>query len=78
MDEAIKRYVGITDDNVWNYISEKLKEYCENDVLAMIMVYEFIMQIVRTTNPEIDNYEYNLDSSDVVYALEEQKIVVAK
>lgn len=78
MDEAIKRYVGITDDNVWNYISKKLKEYCENDVLAMIMVYEFIMQIVRTTNPEIDNYEYNLDSSDVVYTLEEQKIVVAK
>ncbi|TQC54248.1 DUF2779 domain-containing protein, partial [Mycoplasmopsis cynos] len=46
MQEAISRYLGATNKAVWeNTICPELKKYCENDVRAMIMVYDLIMHV---------------------------------
>ncbi|UWV83219.1 hypothetical protein [Mycoplasmopsis cynos] len=46
MQEAISRYLGATNKAVWeNTICPELKKYCENDVRAMIMVYDLIMRM---------------------------------
>ncbi|WP_326494918.1 UU173 family protein [Mycoplasmopsis felis] len=61
MEAAILRYLGATNDAVWNNnIVPELKKYCENDVRAMIMVYEFIMYLFRTKFKNINEYEYKL------------------
>ncbi|MBW0596667.1 UU173 family protein [Mycoplasmopsis anatis] len=65
MAEAIKRHAGITGEFSWEKITESLKEYCENDVIAMIMVYEFIMEIFRKITNNIDDFEYKLNINDV-------------
>ena len=41
MEMAIGRNIGVIGDNKWQDIDSHLKEYCENDVRAMIMVYDF-------------------------------------
>ena len=41
MDIAIQRSLGIIGDEEWKKKEAYLKEYCENDVRAMIMVYDF-------------------------------------
>lgn len=60
MNEAIKRHAGITGEFAWQEISKSLKEYCENDVIAMIMVYELIMEIFRTLTNNISDFEYKI------------------
>ena len=47
MEAAINRNLGITGDVEWNYLVDKLKEYCENDVRAMIMVYDFVKKLIE-------------------------------
>ena len=47
MEAAINRTLGITGDVEWNHLVEKLKEYCENDVRAMIMVYDFVKKLIK-------------------------------
>ncbi|QZE12397.1 UU173 family protein [Mycoplasma sp. Ms02] len=64
MHEAIQRYLGNTKELSWNQITPFLLEYCENDVKAMIMVYEFIMFLFRKITPEISNFEYNINPGD--------------
>ena len=47
MDLAINRALGILGDNVWSEKVAMLKKYCENDVRAMIMVYDFIIKLIE-------------------------------
>lgn len=42
MKAAIDRALEITGDLEWKTIVEGLKKYCENDVRAMIMVYDYV------------------------------------
>lgn len=65
MNEAIKRHAGITGEFAWKDITENLKEYCENDVVAMIMVYELIMEIFRTITNNISDFEYKLELDSI-------------
>ena len=43
MDVAIQRYLDIIGDNEWRTYSDRLIEYCENDVRAMIMVKDYLI-----------------------------------
>ncbi|MBN4083522.1 DUF2779 domain-containing protein [Mycoplasma sp. CSL10137] len=62
MEVAILRHVNGISDNVWEQnVVPELKRYCENDVRAMIMVYDFIMFLFRKKFPEIEEYEYKLE-----------------
>ena len=47
MNAGIERAIGLTGDNEWNIIKKQLKEYCENDVRAMIMVYDFVLKLLN-------------------------------
>ena len=47
MEAAINRTLGITGDVEWEHLVEKLKEYCENDVRAMIMVYDLAKKLMK-------------------------------
>lgn len=65
MKEAINRFLEATNDSVWeNNIVPELKKYCENDVRAMIMVYDLIMYLAKIFFGNIDAYEYKLDNSN--------------
>lgn len=45
MELAINRALGIVGNNEWKLKVKELKKYCENDVRAMIMVFDFIKKI---------------------------------
>ncbi|MGL5205391.1 MAG: DUF2779 domain-containing protein, partial [Metamycoplasmataceae bacterium] len=47
MSKAIDRRLGGIGDNEWIETQEQLKEYCENDVKAMLMVYHFAKKILE-------------------------------
>ncbi|VEU58293.1 UU173 family protein [Mycoplasmopsis gallinacea] len=75
MEEAILRHAQITGDNVWKMEKEpELKRYCENDVRAMIMVYEFLMMLIRSAAPEIDKFEYQIESENFEYIYQDGKL----
>ncbi|WP_165381413.1 UU173 family protein [Mycoplasmopsis phocirhinis] len=61
LEIAINRNSGNTNDEQWNYLSQKLKEYCHNDVVAMIVVYEFILAFVGDVFADIYQYEYKIE-----------------
>ncbi|WGI37041.1 DUF2779 domain-containing protein [Mesomycoplasma lagogenitalium] len=50
MSKAIARYIGSIGDKEWNEVKKELKKYCENDVMAMIMVHDFINWIIKKSN----------------------------
>ncbi|OYD27085.1 DUF2779 domain-containing protein [Mycoplasma testudineum] len=57
MEAGIKRYMGNITDEVWKSDYEKnLKTYCENDVKAMLMVFELIKDIFKNQYPELGNF----------------------
>ncbi|QCZ36675.1 UU173 family protein [Mycoplasma nasistruthionis] len=71
MEKATLRYCNLIGDQTWNNSQvPELKRYCENDVRAMIMVYELIMYVARLIHPEIDEYEYKLESTDLNYFID--------
>ena len=45
MRTAIERFIGVIGDEKWKSILDDLKEYCENDVRAMIMVYDYVEKL---------------------------------
>ena len=47
METAIKRSIGLIGDLEWKSYEKKLKKYCENDVKAMIMVYDFALSLIK-------------------------------
>lgn len=47
MQVGIERATGVMGDREWSNIIDKLKEYCENDVKAMIMVYYYILYLLK-------------------------------
>ncbi|MGZ9413542.1 DUF2779 domain-containing protein [Mycoplasma sp. 613B] len=47
MNKAIARYIGFIGDKEWQEIKKNLKKYCENDVMAMIMVKDFINFLIK-------------------------------
>lgn len=63
MEAAIKRYCGLTGDNVWNETVKNLKKYCHNDVKAMIMAFNFVEKIVSDVFPEILKLRYTFDKN---------------
>ena len=40
--KGIARFFNLTNDDDWKQDEEDLKKYCENDVLCMVMAYEFL------------------------------------
>ncbi|MHA3859548.1 UU173 family protein [Mycoplasma sp. Z463D] len=69
MEKAMQRNAGIIGDNLWNEMTvPALKMYCENDVKAMIMVYELIMYLGRLKfKDELDEFEYKITKDDFTY-----------
>ncbi|TCG11809.1 DUF2779 domain-containing protein [Mycoplasma todarodis] len=49
MDAAIQRAINVIGDEEWTEKQVVLKEYCENDVRAMIMVYTLIKELLNDT-----------------------------
>ena len=47
MEVAIHRAIGIIGDKEWEEKISALEEYCENDVRAMIMVYDFVLYLME-------------------------------
>jgi hypothetical protein len=47
MDIAVQRLLGLIGEKEWLEKTIFLKDYCENDVRAMLMVYEFIKFIIK-------------------------------
>ena len=47
MEIANNRALGIIGDKQWSKITKSLKEYCENDVRAMIMVYYLVKKLLE-------------------------------
>ena len=47
MNLAIERSLGIIGDKEWEEKVAMLKKYCENDVRAMIMVYDFVDKLLN-------------------------------
>ncbi|MFV8468410.1 UU173 family protein [Mycoplasma sp. VS292A] len=69
MEKAMQRNAGIIGDSLWNELTvPALKLYCENDVKAMIMVYELIMYLGRLKfKDELDAFEYNIELKNFEY-----------
>ncbi|RIV16611.1 UU173 family protein [Mycoplasmopsis gallopavonis] len=79
MEKAIQRYLGAIGDNLWeNLFVPNLKIYCENDVRAMMMVYDFLMLLITKAKPEITDFEYQLEDPNLYYKFEGDKIVLGK
>ncbi|NQZ66300.1 MAG: DUF2779 domain-containing protein [Mycoplasmatales bacterium] len=47
MEVAIQRSLGLIGDREWKLKIDQLKKYCENDVRAMIMVYDFVIYLLE-------------------------------
>ncbi|CCP23886.1 UU173 family protein [Mycoplasmopsis cynos] len=82
MQEAISRYLGATNKAVWeNTICPELKKYCENDVRAMIMVYDLIMHVANKIFSNMNEFEYKINQDEVVnknlkYDVENSKLIL--
>ncbi|TDV22852.1 uncharacterized protein DUF2779 [Mycoplasmopsis mustelae] len=78
MEEAILRYLGATNDIVWiNNIVPNLKKYCENDVRAMIMVYDFIMYLFSLKFKNLSDFEYKLiNAANTQYIIKDSKLTI--
>lgn len=63
MEIVIKRYVNLIDGNVWEDNFLNLKKYCYNDVLVMIMIFNFIEKIVSDIFFEINELKYIFNNS---------------
>ncbi len=78
MEVAINRYLGLIKDNEWAIKVEQLKEYCQNDVVAMLVTFSFFKEIIQDVLPEIANYEYQLLENQSLYFNENSKIIDIK
>ncbi|MCC3160982.1 MAG: DUF2779 domain-containing protein [Mollicutes bacterium PWAP] len=47
MDLGIKRNLGLINDHDWIKYTKQLADYCENDVRAMIMVWDFVLMLTE-------------------------------
>jgi hypothetical protein len=50
MSKAIDRCLGGIGDTEWKEVVKDLKNYCENDVKAMLMVYHFAKMKLKEKN----------------------------
>ncbi|MFV8418195.1 UU173 family protein [Mycoplasma sp. VS299A] len=75
MEKAMQRNAGIIGDTLWNELTvPALKLYCENDVKAMIMVYELIMYLARLKfKNELDLFEYKIEAQNFEYFINDDK-----
>ncbi|WP_416738761.1 UU173 family protein [Mycoplasma sp. 005V] len=75
MEKAMQRNAGAIGDSLWNQLTvPALKLYCENDVKAMIMVYELIMYLGRLKfKTELDHFEYNIELDHFEYYINDDK-----
>ncbi|WP_225587798.1 UU173 family protein [Mycoplasmopsis synoviae] len=64
MNEAINRHWKTTNNATWKRISLYLKEYCENDVRAMMMLYDFLMLLFYKIDANLKNIEFNISLSE--------------
>lgn len=55
MNKAIQRYLNSIGDKEWDSVKENLKQYCENDVRAMIMVFYYIKYLLNNQEEIKDN-----------------------
>ncbi|MCT4469878.1 DUF2779 domain-containing protein [Mycoplasma sp. HS2188] len=79
LEIAINRNNGNTSDLQWAHIAEKLKEYCHNDVVAMIAVYEFILAFIADVFPDIYQYEYQLQANQTLSVdFENKKLITVE
>lgn len=60
MQKGIERYLGLIGDNEWVGVKKHLQDYCQNDVVAMIMVYDFLIFVIEnidiSENIKVQNF----------------------
>ncbi|MEA4115499.1 DUF2779 domain-containing protein [Mycoplasma sp. 744] len=74
MKIAIDRYLNVIEDQEWIEKEIKLKEYCQNDVIAMLVTFAFFKKIILKTFPEINNYAYNFENGYLFFDEQTKKI----
>ncbi|QJB71340.1 DUF2779 domain-containing protein [Mycoplasma sp. 1654_15] len=47
MNQGTLRYLNKTGEHVWQKVKKNLQKYCQNDVLAMLMVWSFIQLVLK-------------------------------
>ncbi|WP_029906543.1 UU173 family protein [Mycoplasmopsis opalescens] len=76
LEIILNRNLGKIGDEHWKVKSEKLKEYCENDVLSMLVVFDFIESLIKNTFPEIEDYKYQIEENQIyIYDKSSSKII---
>ncbi len=60
MEIAIKRYANLIDGYIWEDNLSNLKKYCHNDVLAMIMTFNFVEKMVSDIFPELNKLKIHI------------------
>lgn len=77
LELAISRANNTTKDLEWAAKSDKLKEYCHNDVVAMIVVYEFVLGLVANVFPNIYDLEYKIHpNQEIELDFENKKLFI--
>ncbi|BAW18198.1 DUF2779 domain-containing protein [Mycoplasmopsis bovigenitalium] len=66
LEIAISRSSGMIGETQWNAKLESLKEYCHNDVVAMIVVYEFILNYIASVFPNILDFEFKIEKNQIL------------
>ncbi|VEU78222.1 UU173 family protein [Mycoplasmopsis columbinasalis] len=66
MTLANNRYLGLIGDNEWGANVVQLQEYCQNDVVAMLVTFSFFETIIADVFPRIKDYAYKLNKDDVI------------
>ncbi|QSF13772.1 UU173 family protein [Mycoplasma sp. Mirounga ES2805-ORL] len=60
MQTAIHRNLGNITDRVWEQEVAKLKVYCQNDVVMMLVAFSFIEKIIMDRFDKIKEYKFKL------------------
>ncbi|WP_158419986.1 UU173 family protein [Mycoplasmopsis californica] len=66
LEIAINRFAGYIGEHEWAHKSLKLKEYCHNDVVAMIVVYEFLLGFIASVFPDIYDFKNKLAKGQIL------------
>lgn len=66
MQAAINRYNGVILDNEWAKITENLKEYCQNDVVAMLVTFSFFVFLINNVFKDFETLMYKLKDDEII------------
>ncbi|WP_027333055.1 UU173 family protein [Mycoplasmopsis gallinarum] len=76
MEAAINRQLNIIKDNEWSEKETELKKYCQNDVVAMLVTFDFFKMIILDALPEIEQYLFQIDNQIISYDKNLKRIIL--